>query len=117
MLPWGSNAEAIDFGMDMAAIAPYLGSLVNQDHTEQLGRENENFELRKRWLATNRELIGPEMHYVTGIAPRMAASAELVREGIALVRRENIEVICGLGGGSVIDSAKAIGAGSVVQDR
>lgn len=38
-----------------------------------------------------------------------------VREGIELVRRENIEVICGLGGGSVIDSAKAIGAGSLVQ--
>ncbi len=82
VLPWGTNAEAIDFGMDMAAIAPYLGSLVNQDHTEQLGRENETFELRKRWLATNRELIGPEMHFVTGIAPRMAASTELVKEGI-----------------------------------
>jgi hypothetical protein len=82
VLPWGSKGDAIDFGMDVAAVAPYLGSLVNQDHTEQLGSENETFELRKRWLTTNRELIGPRMHFVTGIAPRMAATPELVREGI-----------------------------------
>lgn len=81
VLGWGSG-EAFDFGMDMQAVAPYIGSLVNQDHQEQRGRENETFETRKKWLVRNRELIGPDMHYVSGIAARMAASPELVKEGI-----------------------------------
>ncbi len=38
-----------------------------------------------------------------------------VREGIALARRHRVEVIVAVGGGSVIDEAKAIGAGSVVE--
>lgn len=79
-LTWGGRAS--DFGMDIKAVAPCLGSLVNQDHQEQLGRKNETFEKRKKWLATNRTLIGPDMHYVCGIAPRMAASPELVKAGI-----------------------------------
>jgi DNA-binding beta-propeller fold protein YncE len=84
VLPW-SGGDAIEYGMDMEAVAPYLGSLVNQDHQEQLGRENENFEKRKKWLADNRRFIGPEIHYVSGIAARMAASPELVRAGIKVV--------------------------------
>jgi hypothetical protein len=78
---WGGG-DAIDFGMDIKALAPYLGSLVNQDHQEQRGRKDETFSMRKRWLATNREFIGPGMHFVSGIAPRMDASEELVRAGI-----------------------------------
>ena len=78
---WGGG-DAIDYGMDIKALAPYLGSLVNQDHQEQRGRKNETFNMRKKWLATNRKFIGPDMHYVSGIAPRMAASGELVRAGI-----------------------------------
>lgn len=74
--------EAKDVGLDLKAVAPYLGSLVNQDHQEQLGKENETFENRKKWLVRNRELIGPELHFVSGIAARMAASPELVKEGI-----------------------------------
>ena len=38
-----------------------------------------------------------------------------VREGIELAKKERIEVICALGGGSVIDSAKAISAGALVE--
>ncbi len=37
----------------------------------------------------------------------------LVREGIALVRREKIDFILAVGGGSVIDSAKAIAFGAI----
>ena len=37
------------------------------------------------------------------------------REGIELAKKERIEVICALGGGSVIDSAKAISAGALVE--
>ncbi len=84
VLAWSGEA-ALDYGMDMKAVAPYLGSLVNQDHQEQLGRKNETCEKRKKWLAANRDFVGPDMHYVSGIAARMAASPELVREGIKVV--------------------------------
>lgn len=38
-----------------------------------------------------------------------------VREGIAVAKKNNIDVIVAVGGGSVIDSAKAISAGAVVE--
>ena len=78
---WGGG-DAIDYGMDIKALAPYLGSLVNQDHQEQRGRKNETFSMRKKWLQTNREFIGSDMPLICGIAPRMDASPELVRAGI-----------------------------------
>ena len=53
VFPW-SGGESIDYGLDIKAIAPYLGSVVNQDHQEQNGAKNENFSLRKKWLTTNR---------------------------------------------------------------
>lgn len=40
-----------------------------------------------------------------------------VEEGVALCKKHGVEVICGVGGGSVIDSAKAIGAGAVADNR
>lgn len=81
VFPWGGG-EAIDFGLDIQAVAPYLGSIVNQDHTEQNGRKNETFALRTQWLTTNRTLLGPDKPLICGIAPRMAASPELVKAGI-----------------------------------
>lgn len=44
-----------------------------------------------------------------GVAPNPKIS--LVREGIALAKSEKIDMIIAVGGGSVIDSAKAIGLG------
>lgn len=44
-----------------------------------------------------------------GVKPNPRVS--LVREGIELCRKENIDLILAVGGGSVIDSAKAIAAG------
>ncbi len=38
-----------------------------------------------------------------------------VQQGIKLAKKKKIEVICALGGGSVIDSAKAISAGTLVE--
>lgn len=38
-----------------------------------------------------------------------------VREGVRLAKESRIEVICAVGGGSAIDSAKAISAGAVVE--
>ena len=41
----------------------------------------------------------------------------LVREGIELCRREGVDFILAVGGGSVIDSAKAIGYGAADEER
>jgi hypothetical protein len=81
VLPWG-GVDAIDCGLDIKAIAPYLGSIVNQDHTEQNGIKDETFALRKKWLTVNRDFLGPDKPLICGIAPRMKASPELVKEGI-----------------------------------
>ena len=49
-----------------------------------------------------------------GVQPNPRLS--LVREGISLCRREHVTMILAVGGGSVIDSAKAIALGSMAQD-
>lgn len=56
-------------------------------------------------------LQAADMPYVElgGVKPNPVLS--MVREGIALCRREQIDCILAVGGGSVIDSAKAISAG------
>jgi len=76
------TGQASDYGLDIRAAGPFLGSIVNQDHTEQLGRKNEDFALRKRWLTANRRLFGLDKPLISGVAPRMGASAELVKAGI-----------------------------------
>ncbi|KPK43864.1 MAG: hypothetical protein AMJ65_04625 [Phycisphaerae bacterium SG8_4] len=77
-----SGKDAMSFGLDIKAVAPYLGSVVNQDHQEQKGRADETFNRRKNWLATNRSFIGPDKPLICGIAPRMNAFPQLVRAGI-----------------------------------
>ncbi|UCF85247.1 MAG: family 10 glycosylhydrolase [Desulfobacteraceae bacterium] len=77
-----SGRDALSFGLDLKAVAPYLGSIVNQDHQEQKGKSNETFDLRKRWLETNRNSIGPDKPLICSIAPRMDAFPGLVKAGI-----------------------------------
>jgi hypothetical protein len=81
VFPW-SGEDALSFGLDMRAVAPYLGSVVNQDHQEQKGRAKESFDLRKEWLEVNRDFIGPDKPLVCGIATRMNAFPKLIKAGI-----------------------------------
>jgi alcohol dehydrogenase YqhD (iron-dependent ADH family) len=53
--------------------------------------------------------VGATVIEMGGVKPNPRLS--LVREGIALCRRERVDLILAVGGGSVIDSAKAIGIG------
>jgi len=71
-----------DLSMYIDDVSKSLGSIVNQDHQEQGGDPGETFERRKKWLATNRQLIGPDMPLICGIAPRMKATPKLVKAGI-----------------------------------
>lgn len=71
-----------DLSMYIDDVSEHLGSLVTQDHQEQEGDSLETFEKRKRWLATDRALIGPDMPLICSIAPRMKATPELVKAGI-----------------------------------
>ncbi len=52
---------------------------------------------------------GLEVIELTGIVPN--PKAEKIREGIELCRSENVDFLMPVGGGSVIDTAKAISAG------
>ncbi|MCL2720943.1 MAG: iron-containing alcohol dehydrogenase, partial [Treponema sp.] len=54
---------------------------------------------------------GVEWIELTGVLPNPRLS--LVKEGIEIVKREKLELILAVGGGSAIDSAKAIAAGVV----
>lgn len=54
---------------------------------------------------------GIEIFELGGVEPNPRLS--LVREGIKIVRENNIPFILAVGGGSVIDSAKAIGVGAL----
>lgn len=71
-------------GIDVEAIGPYLGSLVNQDHTEQYGKPVQYFEYRKEWLETNRKALGYDKPLICGIATRLKATPGLIREGIEI---------------------------------
>lgn len=64
--------------------------------------------LKARVEASLRE-AGLEIIELGGVQPNPRLS--LVKEGIELVRREGIDLILAVGGGSVIDSAKAIAIG------
>jgi alcohol dehydrogenase len=54
---------------------------------------------------------GVEWQELTGVLPNPRLS--LVRKGIDIAKKEKIELILAVGGGSVIDSSKAIAAGAV----
>lgn len=59
------------------------------------------------WTSLDRALL--EYAVLSGVQP--ASQLELVREGIDLARDERVDFILAIGGGSVIDVAKAIAAG------
>ncbi len=60
-------------------------------------------------LERNLEDAGLSYIELGGVSPNPKLS--LIREGIRLAKKENVDFILAVGGGSVIDSAKAIGMG------
>jgi alcohol dehydrogenase YqhD (iron-dependent ADH family) len=62
-----------------------------------------------REITESLQSSGIQVVELGGVVPQPALS--LVRSGIELCRKENVDFILAVGGGSVIDSAKAIGIG------
>ncbi len=60
--------------------------------------------------AVKAQLAGFEVFELSGIAPNPRIDS--VREGVAICRREGIDFLVAVGGGSVIDATKAIAAGA-----
>ena len=60
------------------------------------------------------EKAGVKVFELGGVKPNPRLS--LVREGIKLVKNNNIDLILAVGGGSVIDSAKAIALGAATEE-
>lgn len=56
--------------------------------------------------------VGIKTYNLSGVVPNPRIS--LVREGVKIVKENNIELVLAIGGRSVIDSAKAISYGAVV---
>ncbi len=54
-----------------------------------------------------------EVYELSGVEPN--PKLKLVREGVRLAKENNIDLILAVGGGSVIDSAKAIGIGAMYE--
>jgi alcohol dehydrogenase YqhD (iron-dependent ADH family) len=63
-------------------------------------------------VKANLKEAGVEWEELAGVQPNPRLS--LVKKGIEIVKKNNLEFILAIGGGSVIDSAKAIAAGAVV---
>ncbi|MBC8317070.1 MAG: iron-containing alcohol dehydrogenase, partial [Desulfobulbaceae bacterium] len=97
------------------------------DTVKQIGRETSQLG-KKALLVYGRESIRKSGLYDTVKASLENEGVEVtdhsgvqsnpvlghVRQGIETVKKNHIDVIVAVGGGSVIDSAKAIGAGSLV---
>jgi alcohol dehydrogenase YqhD (iron-dependent ADH family) len=54
---------------------------------------------------------GKKVFEVTGVKPN--PRVDLVRQGVAICKKETVDMVLGLGGGSTVDSAKGMAAGAL----
>ena len=64
-------------------------------------------------ISRNLEKEGISWVELGGVLPNPRLS--LVYEGIEIAKKEDVDFVIAIGGGSVIDSAKAIGLGAVIK--
>ena len=69
-----------------------INSCVLQDHTEQNGKPNETFSLRKSWIEDDRNLLAHGVPLLCSVAVRPKATPALIRRGIQMA------VDCGVNG-------------------
>lgn len=105
------NATKIIFGRGMEQcvgeeILPYGSKVLFHHYGDEFIRNSEIY----KTVLHSLEKSGLEVFELTGVQPNPVLSK--VKEGIELCKREKIDFILALGGGSVIDSSKAIGLGA-----
>lgn len=105
------NATKIIFGRGMAScvgeeILPYGKRVLFHHYGDEFIRNSVIYQT----VIQSLQHQGLEIVELTGVQPNPVLSK--VREGIEICKREKIDFILALGGGSVIDSAKAIGLGA-----
>lgn len=105
------NATKIIFGRGMAGcvgeeIATYGKKALFHHYGDDFIRSSSVYQTVLQSLQAQ----GLEIVELTGVQPNPVLSK--VREGIEICKREKVDFILALGGGSVIDSAKAIGLGA-----
>lgn len=105
------NATKIIFGRSMAGcvgeeIAAYGKKVLFHHYGDDFIRSSSVYQTVLQSLQAQ----GLEIIELTGVQPNPVLSK--VREGIEICKREKVDFILALGGGSVIDSAKAIGLGA-----
>jgi hypothetical protein len=82
-VPFGSGLKGNRAsGLYLEDLRGVINSCALSDHTEQLGRPDETFALRKSWLAENRSLLGPETLLLSSVAVRPKATPALIRRGV-----------------------------------
>ena len=82
-MPFGSGLKANRMsGLYLEDLRGVINSCALSDHTEQLGRADETFALRKSWMAENRSLLGPETLLLSSVAVRPKATGALIRRGV-----------------------------------
>jgi hypothetical protein len=69
-------------GLYLEDLRGVINSCALSDHTEQLGRADETFALRKSWMAENRSLLGPETLLLSSVAVRPKATPALIQRGV-----------------------------------
>ena len=105
------NATKIIFGRGMAGcvgeeIATYGKKVLFQHYGDDFIRSSSVYQTVLQSLQAQ----GLEIIELTGVQPNPVLSK--VREGSEICKREKVDFILALGGGSVIDSANAIGLGA-----
>ena len=82
-VPFGSGLKGNRAsGLYLEDLRGVINSCALSDHTEQLGRPDETFALRKSWLTENRSLLGPDTPVLSGVAVRPKATPALIRRGV-----------------------------------
>ncbi len=106
------HPTAITFGRDALARVGEKAAALGKRALLVTGRESSSRHGSRQQALASLRAAGLSVVELQGVPPNPPLSQ--ARSGIRLARQEGIELLVALGGGSVIDCAKAIAAGSLV---
>jgi hypothetical protein len=93
-IPFGYGLKANrTSGLYLEDLRGVINSCAISDHTEQLGRPDETFVLRKSWLAENRALLSPDTRLLSSVAVRPKATPALILRGVQVAVANGVDGI------------------------